>query len=131
MYDFTHHKKVIDGADLMLELSIYPVAPATMQPTAKPKIMDAFFRNGEPKSSTRRMLTKDRKPRPMNWGEPHLHQVVQGVFRCTWIYSQERPRRRDVRAKSKKARAWPARTSIRAAAPVGDARASDKRGSNQ
>lgn len=61
----------------MLELSIYPVAPATMQPMTKPTIIDAFFRNGEPNSSTRRMLTKDRKPRPMNWGEPHLQQGVR------------------------------------------------------
>lgn len=79
----THHKKVIDGADLMLELSIYPVAPATMQPTAKPTIIDTFFRNGEPNSSTSRMLTKDRKPRPMNSGEPHLHQ---GDSRSVQVY---------------------------------------------
>ena len=79
MCGFTHHKNVIDGADLMLELSIYPVAPATMHPTTKPTIIDAFFKNGEPNSSTRSMLTKDRKPRPMNWGEPHLQQGVKDV----------------------------------------------------
>ena len=132
MYSFAHHKNVIDGADLMLELSMYPVAPATMQPTAKPTIIDAFFRNGEPNSSTIRMVTKDRKPRPMNWGEPHLHQ---GGIGCVQVYLgkylQERMWRRDVRAKPKKARAGPACTGIRATAPVGDTRASDKRGSNQ
>ena len=90
----------------MLELSIYPVAPATMQPTAKPIIIDTFFMNGEPNNSTSRMLTNDRKPRPMNWGEPHLHQG-DSRFRSIRIYLQERPRRRDVWAKLKKARAGP------------------------
>ena len=69
----------------MLELSIYPVAPATMQPKAKPTIIDTFFRKGEPNSSTSRMLTKDRKPRPMNWGEPHLHQ---GDSRSVQVYPE-------------------------------------------
>lgn len=67
-----YHKKVIAGAVLILLPSIYPAAPATIHPTARPTMILIFFRNGDPKSSVRIMLTKDRKPRPMNSGEPHL-----------------------------------------------------------
>jgi len=52
--------------------SMYPVAPATRHPTASPTMILAFLRNGDPKSSVRIMLTKERNPRPMNCGEPHL-----------------------------------------------------------
>jgi hypothetical protein len=31
-----------------------------------------FFMNGEPKSSVRIIVTKDRKPRPINSAEPQL-----------------------------------------------------------
>ena len=55
----------------MLLSSMYPAAPATIQPTATPSITDEFFKNGEPKSSVRTMLIKDRNPSPMNSGEPH------------------------------------------------------------
>lgn len=55
----------------MLLPSMYPAAPATIHPTAKPTIIEIFLRNGEPKSSVRMMLTKDRKPSPINSGEPH------------------------------------------------------------
>ena len=61
------------GADLMELPSIYPVAPAMIQPTARPTMMLAFFRKGEPKSSVRMMVTNERNPRPMNSGEPHLN----------------------------------------------------------
>ena len=54
----------------MLDPSMYPAAPATMHPTARPTMMLMFLRNGEPKSSVRRILTNERKPRPMNSGEP-------------------------------------------------------------
>lgn len=56
--------------------SIYPAAPATMQPTASPTMMLMFFKNGDPNSSVRMMLTKDRNPRPMNSGDPHLSRDV-------------------------------------------------------
>ena len=67
-----YHKKVIAGADLIPLPSIYPAAPATIHPTARPTMILMFFKNGDPKSSVRMMLTKERKPRPMNSGEPHL-----------------------------------------------------------
>ena len=60
------------GAVLMLLLSMYPAAPATMHPTASPTIIDMFFRNGDPKSSVRMIETNDRNPSPMNSGDPHL-----------------------------------------------------------
>lgn len=59
------HRKVIAGAVEMVEPSIYPAAPATMQPTARPTMMEVFLRKGEPKSSVRMIETKDRKPRPI------------------------------------------------------------------
>lgn len=63
------------GALLIVVSSIYPAAPATMQPTARPTIMLIFLRNGEPNISVRMMVTKDRNPRPINSGEPQLKVV--------------------------------------------------------
>ena len=56
----------------MVVLSMYPVAPATIQPKARPAMILIFFMNGDPKISVNMMETKDRKPRPMNSGDPHL-----------------------------------------------------------
>lgn len=56
----------------MLLPSMYPAAPATIQPTARPTITDIFLRNGDPKSSVSIMLTNERNPSPINSGEPHL-----------------------------------------------------------
>ena len=50
---------------------MYPAAPATMQPTTKPTMILAFFKKGDPNNSVRMMATNDRKPSPMNSGEPH------------------------------------------------------------
>ena len=63
-------RNVIAGAVLIELPSMYPAAPATMHPTASPTMMEMFLRNGEPKSSVRMMDTNERKPRPMNSGEP-------------------------------------------------------------
>lgn len=60
------------GAVLIELPSMYPAAPATIHPTTNPTMILMFLRNGEPKSSVRMMLTKDRNPRPMNSGEPQL-----------------------------------------------------------
>ena len=58
---------------LFIELaSMYPAAPATIDPTSRPTMMDAFLRKGEPKSSTRTIVMKERKPRPMYCGEPQV-----------------------------------------------------------
>jgi hypothetical protein len=59
------------GADSIVLESMYPAAPAIMQPTNSPMIMEIFLRNGEPNISVRMMDTKERNPRPMNSGEPH------------------------------------------------------------
>lgn len=67
------------GAEVMVLPSMYPVAPATMHPTASPTMMLAFFKNGEPNNSVMIMLTNERKPRPMNCGEPHLRDDVSIV----------------------------------------------------
>jgi hypothetical protein len=69
----TYHKKVMAGACLILLLSIYPAAPATMHPTAKPIMILIFFRNGEPNISVMIIVIKERNPRPINSGEPHLN----------------------------------------------------------
>lgn len=61
-----YHKNVMAGAEVIVLLSIYPAAAATMHPTSNPTIMLIFFMNGEPKSSVKIMETKDRNPRPMN-----------------------------------------------------------------
>lgn len=67
---FIYHKNVIAGAVVMLLPSMYPAAPATMQPTAKPTMTEMFLRKGDPNSSVMMMLMKDRNPSPMNSGEP-------------------------------------------------------------
>ena len=59
------------GALLIVDPSIYPAAPATMHPTARPTMMLMFLRNGEPNSSVKIILTNDKNPRPMNSGEAH------------------------------------------------------------
>lgn len=64
------------GAVVMLLPSMYPAAPATIHPTARPTMMEMFFKNGEPKSSVKMIETKDRNPRPINSGEPHLLEVA-------------------------------------------------------
>jgi hypothetical protein len=68
----TNQRKVTAGALLMLLPSMYPVAPATMQPTTRPMMILMFFMNGEPNSSVKSMLMKLRKPSPMNCGDPQL-----------------------------------------------------------
>ena len=70
------HKNVIAGAVLMLDPSMYPAAPATIHPTASPTMMEMFLRKGDPKSSVRTIETNERKPRPMNSGEPQLEVEV-------------------------------------------------------
>jgi len=65
------------GAEVMVLPSIYPAAPATMHPIASPTMVLAFFKNGEPNSSVIMMVTNERKPRPMNSGEPHLSDEVR------------------------------------------------------
>ena len=64
--DGIYHKNVIAGAEFIVELSIYPAAPATIHPTSSPTMILIFFKNGEPKISVKMIETKDRNPRPMN-----------------------------------------------------------------
>jgi hypothetical protein len=63
---------VIAGADLILLPSIYPAAPATIQPTTNPTMILIFFKNGDPNISVSEMEINDRNPNPMNSGDPHL-----------------------------------------------------------
>jgi hypothetical protein len=42
-----------------------------MHPTARPTMMLMFFKNGDPKSSVKMMLTNDRNPSPINSGDAH------------------------------------------------------------
>ena len=65
-------RNVIAGAVEMELPSMYPAAPATIQPTTRPTMIEMFLRKGDPKSSVKRMEKNERKPRPMNSGEPHL-----------------------------------------------------------
>jgi hypothetical protein len=65
------HKKVIAGADVIVDPSMYPAAPATMHPTANPTMILMFLRKGDPKISVRMIEMNDRNPRPMNSGDPH------------------------------------------------------------
>ncbi|KAH3684189.1 hypothetical protein WICPIJ_004832 [Wickerhamomyces pijperi] len=55
----------------MLECSKYPAAAATIQPTNKPTITAVDFMIGDPHFSQKTIVTKTRKPRPMNLAEPH------------------------------------------------------------
>ena len=61
-----YHKNVMAGAVLIVLLSMYPAAAATIHPTNSPIMMLIFFINGEPSISVRMMVTKDKKPRPIN-----------------------------------------------------------------
>jgi len=69
MYE-TNHRKVIAGADVIVESLMYPVAAATMHPTSNPTIILAFFRNGLPNNSVKIIAMNERNPRPMNSGLP-------------------------------------------------------------
>ena len=69
-----YHRKVIAGAVRILLPSMYPAAPATIQPTTRPTMMLIFFRKGEPKSSVSTILMKERNPRPISSGEPQLYR---------------------------------------------------------
>ena len=74
-----YHKNVMVGAEVMALPSIYPAAPATIHPTASPTMILAFFKNGEPNSSVIMMVTNERKPRPINSGEPHLRDEIRNL----------------------------------------------------
>lgn len=76
--------KVMAGAVVMLLPSMYPAAPATMQPTARPTMTEMFLRKGDPNSSVRMMLTNDRKPRPMNSGEPQGRGRGAAILGQSW-----------------------------------------------
>ena len=67
------------GAEVIVLPSIYPAAPATIHPTISPTMILAFFKNGEPNNSVMMMVTNDRKPRPMNSGEPHLSDEISNL----------------------------------------------------
>lgn len=75
----TYHRNVIAGAEVIVLPSIYPVAPATIHPTASPMMILAFFKKGEPNNSVMMMETNERKPSPMNCGEPHLSNEVKNL----------------------------------------------------
>ena len=45
---------------------------------------EMFLRNGEPNISVRMMLMKDRKPRPMNSGEPQRRGRGASVVGHSW-----------------------------------------------
>jgi hypothetical protein len=82
----TNHKKVIAGADWIVVLSMYPAPPATIQPTASPTMILIFFINGEPNISVRMIVAKDRKPRPINSGEPQLKRsILAAIFGWAWL----------------------------------------------
>jgi len=61
---------VIAGALFMLDPSMKPATPATIQPIAKPTIILIFLRKGDPNISVRTILMNERNPRPINSGEP-------------------------------------------------------------
>lgn len=127
----THHKKVIAGADLIVVLSKYPAPPATMQPTARPTMILIFFRNGDPNSSVSMIDMKDRKPRPINSGEPHLKEYfVSERYSCREANERKGPWRTDIRTECKEAIRWSASTRTRATSPVGHPGGSDKRCTN-
>lgn len=67
------------GAEVIVLPSIYPAAPAAIQPTTRPTMILAFFKNGEPNNSVMMIVTNERKPRPMNSGEPHLSNEVKNL----------------------------------------------------
>lgn len=71
------------GAEVTVVPSTYPAAPATIHPTTSPTMMLAFFKNGEPNSSVMMMVTKERKPSPMNSAEPHLSDGIRYLCLCT------------------------------------------------
>lgn len=82
------HRKVMAGAVEMDDPSIYPAAPATMQPTARPTMIEMFLRKGEPNSSVRMMETNDRNPRPIISGLPH--SAGRGaLFEGQYMYEPE------------------------------------------
>lgn len=92
-----------------------------------------FLRNGEPKSSVSTMLMNDRKPRPMNSGEPHL---VRNLIKLSFASKmneeglREGTRSGDIWAKLEEPTRRARVAVVRAAAPVRDAGAADKGGAD-
>lgn len=74
-------RKVMAGARSILDESTYPVAPATIMPTIRPMMILAFLMNGDPNISTKTIVMKLRKPRPMYSAEPHLSDVSRD-YKC-------------------------------------------------
>jgi hypothetical protein len=72
IHHVAYQRKVIAGADLILDPSMYPAAPATIHPTTRPMMIEMFFMNGLPNSSVSKILAKERKPSPTSSGDPHL-----------------------------------------------------------
>jgi len=64
--------KVMAGEVPIVDESIYPVAPATIQPTRRPMMIETFFIKGDPNTSVRRIEMNERNPIPMNSADPHL-----------------------------------------------------------
>jgi len=64
--------KVMAGEESMVDESMYPVAPATIQPTRRPMMIEIFFMKGDPNTSVRMIEMNERKPIPMNSADPHL-----------------------------------------------------------
>jgi hypothetical protein len=63
-------RKVATGAASIFSRDQYPVAPEIAQPTARPRTTDAERMSGDPKSSTKIIVIKTLKPRPISFGSP-------------------------------------------------------------
>lgn len=106
------------GAEVMVLPSIYPAAPATIQPTASPTMILAFFRNGEPNNSVIMMVMNERKPRPMNSGEPHLRNEVNNPGATQGIILRKRMFGRCGRTESERTARGTCLTTVGSSAPV-------------
>jgi hypothetical protein len=63
-------RNVTAGAASMLSRDQYPVAPERIHPMARPNMTDADRMRGDPKSSTKIMVTNTLNPKPISFESP-------------------------------------------------------------
>src|SRR5271156_1139933 len=72
------------GAAATPEPLKYPQAAATIQPTRRPTTTAQDFMIGEPNRSARMMVTKTKKPSPMNSAEPQGSACGASLLGQSW-----------------------------------------------
>ena len=106
------------------------MAPATIHPTTKPRVILMFFRNGDPKISVKIIETKETNPRPMNSGDPHLEDRERSIRSGLDEEIQFGFRRGDIRTKLEETSPWASPTVVGPSSPIWNTRLADEGNTN-